>query len=181
MSTQIKNRSTAFVDYLFQRNQNDKGFAARMRRADNPATEWYSWDTLVNFNVNLTSVNERLPFQLIAAAVSRSSQQANGSLKFGQAIAGAFPDGNQNDQAKMRLRRLLACDNTEEVCRILRPLLSLIQSRGGKPLNYAALLEDLRWFSLPVKARWAQQFYGKPIDDNNSNNDNNGNDNKERS
>ena len=44
-----KNRSTAFVDYLCQRCPKDKGFAARLRRADNPATEYQCWDTLAAF------------------------------------------------------------------------------------------------------------------------------------
>ena len=161
-----KNRSTALDDYLCQRCPKDKGFAARLRRADNPATEYQCWDTLAAFEVNLESVHERLPFALIAAAVARSEQKSNGTLPLGQAIAHAFSDGHDSDQAKARLRRLLACDDTEEVCRILRPLLSLIRSRVSQPLDYAALLEDLRWFHRSgdrARARWAQQFYGKPV------------------
>ena len=169
MNTQSTNRSTAFVNYLFQRGQHDKGFAARMRRGDNPATEYQSWDTLAAFGVNLEYANERLPFALIAAAIARSNQKANGNMKIGQAIAHSFNDDNQSDQAKARLRRLLACEEGEEACRILRPLIGLIQSRVTQPLDNAALLEDLRWFdtgSTRVKARWAQQFYGKLADEN---------------
>ncbi|MGL5224232.1 MAG: type I-E CRISPR-associated protein Cse2/CasB [Aeromonas sp.] len=167
MSTQqqaSQSREVSFVTYLYQRCQQDKGFAARLRRADNPSTEYQSWDTLATFGVNLEWADERLPFALIAAAVARSDQMANGSVPLGQAIALAFSDGRESDQAKTRLRRLLACDDTEEVCRILRPLLTLIRSRVRQPMDYAALLVDLRWFhhsSDRAKARWAQQFYGK--------------------
>jgi CRISPR system Cascade subunit CasB len=164
MSTPSNHRGTAFVDYLFQRGQQDKGFAARLRRGDNPSTEYQCWETLAAFGVNLEHANERVPFALVAAAVLRSDQTTNGKLQIGQAIARSFDDGNQSDQAKTRLRRLLACEDSEEVCRILRPLLRLIQSRVTQPLDYAALLEDLHWFhadSTRIKARWAQQFYGK--------------------
>lgn len=169
MNTQSTNRRSAFVDYLFQRCQKDKGFAARMRRGDNPATEYQCWETLAAFGVNLEYANDRLPFALIAAAVARSDQTENGDLRIGQAIACAFKEGNQSEQAKARLRRLLACEDTEEVCRILRPLLRLIQSRITQPLDYAALLEDLCWFhksSSQKKARWAEQFYHNPAEKN---------------
>uniref|UniRef100_A0A3B0LU27 CRISPR-associated protein Cse2 n=1 Tax=Arsenophonus endosymbiont of Trialeurodes vaporariorum TaxID=235567 RepID=A0A3B0LU27_9GAMM len=93
----------------------------------------------------------------------------NGELKIGQAIACAFKEGNQSEQAKARLRLLLACEDTEETCRILRPLLSLIQSRVKQSLDYAALLEDLFWFhenASSKKARWVQQFYHNPDEKN---------------
>lgn len=164
MNNQPQKHSDSFVGYLFQRCAQDKGFAARLRRADNPATEFQSWDTLAAFGVNLEFAPERQPFALIAAAVARCQKPANGTLSLGKAIAQCFDDGNQSDQAKARLRRLLACDQIEELCRILRPLLSLIQSRVSQPLDYARLLSELRWFdrsAQQTKARWAQQFYGK--------------------
>jgi len=156
----------AFVGFLFQRCVQDKGFAARLRRADNPATEFQSWDTLVLFDVNLEYPAERMPFALVAAAVARCQQPGNGTLRLGNAIAHCYDEGNQSDQAKARLRRLLACDSVEEVCRILRPLLSLIHSRVPLALDYARLLNELRWFdrsAQQAKARWAQQFYSKPV------------------
>lgn len=164
MNNQQQTRSESFVGHLFQRCAQDKGFAARLRRADNPATEFQSWDTLAAFGVNLEVAAERQPYALIAAAVARCQKPANGTLSLGKAIAHCYDDGNQSDQAKARLRRLLACDQVEELCRILRPLLSLIQSRVAHPLDYAKLLSELRWFDCSAqqtKARWAQQFYGK--------------------
>ncbi len=166
MNQQPKERSAAFVGYLFDRCQKDKGFAARLRRADNPATEYQCWDTLAAFGVNLEFTAERQPFALIAAALARSKININGTSTLGQAIAGCYEEGNKSDQAKARLRRLLACDQTDELCRILRPLLSLIQNRAKNQLDYALLLSDVcRFFyaGQSVKARWAQQFYGKSV------------------
>ncbi|WP_299139128.1 type I-E CRISPR-associated protein Cse2/CasB [uncultured Vibrio sp.] len=153
---------SVFVNYLFAQCERKKGFAARLRRADNPATEYQSWEALAKFSVNLDIPSERLPHALIAAAVAKSRTSANGAVSLGQAIALAYNEGVNSNQANARLRRLLACHDVEETCRILRPLITLIQSRVRDPLDYTALLKDLVWFNRDpqrTKARWAQQFY----------------------
>ena len=161
-----RSKSLAFVDYIISRCQADNGLRAALKRADNPATEYQSWEVLAGFKINLEHENQRLPYATIAAAIARTKAEKNGAAKIGQAIARCYEDGNASDQAKAKLRRLLACDSVPEACRILRPLLSLIESRGSIVLDYASLLDDLLWFShddsqLRIKARWAQDFYGK--------------------
>ena len=159
-------KSLAFVDYIVNRCQADNGLRAALKRADNPATEYQSWEVLAGFHVNLEYENQRLPHASIAAAIARSKVEENGTAKIGQAIARCYEDGNASDQAKARLRRLLACDSVPEACRILRPLFSLIEAKGNIVLDYAGLLNDLLWFAhdesqIRIKARWAQDFYGK--------------------
>jgi len=159
-----RNKHLAFVDYIINRCQSSNGLRAALKRADNPNTEYQSWEVLAGFQINLEYENQRLPYATIAAAIARSKVEKNGTSKIGQAIARCYEDGN--DQAKAKLRRLLACDSVSEACRILRPLFSLIEAKGGVTLNYAQLLDDLSWFShedsqLRIKARWAQDFYGK--------------------
>ena len=165
---QVKNsKSQHFVDYIINRCQANNGLRAALKRADNPATEYQSWEVLAGFQVNLECENQRLPYATIAAAIARTEPDHNGNIKIGQAIARCYEEGNASDQAKAKLRRLLACDSVAEACRILRPIFSLIEARGGLVLDYARLLDDLLWFShddsqLRIKARWAQDFYGKP-------------------
>lgn len=159
-------KSLAFVDYIINRCQASNGLRAALKRADNPATEYQSWEVLVGFHINLEYENQRLPYATIAAAVARKNPANNGVAKIGQAIARCYEDGNTSDQAKAKLRRLLACETTAEACRILRPLFSLIEAKGNVALDYASLLDDLLWFSHEesqnrIKARWAQGFYGK--------------------
>lgn len=161
-----RGKPQAFVDYIISRCQADNGLRAALKRADNPATEYQSWEVLAGFKINLEYENQRLPYATIAAAVARTKVEKNGAAKIGSAIARCYEDGNASDQAKAKLRRLLACDSVSEACRILRPLFSLIEARGNMVLDYASLLDDLLWFShddsqLRIKARWAQDFYGK--------------------
>jgi CRISPR system Cascade subunit CasB len=156
-----------FVAGLIKHCQENKGLAARLRRADNPATEYQSWELLAAYGIDLEKDNERLPFAVVAAAIAKAKTDRNGSLSLGRAIASCYDDGNQSDQAKAKLRRVLACDEMEELCRILRPLLSLIDSRNSQPLDFTRLLKQLRRFGSSaqrIKAQWAQEFYGHRVD-----------------
>ena len=165
-------KEASFVAWLIARCQNDKGLAARLRRADNPATEYQCWETLAAWGVDLDREEERRPFATVAAAIARAKPAANGSLRLGRAIARCFDDGKESDQAKTRLRRLLACGDLLELCRVLRPILTLIESRVAQPLDYARLLKQMVDFGRAsdgghdtwlqrTKAKWAQDFYGQ--------------------
>jgi len=165
-----KNRSERFVESLIVRMQDDKAFAAKLRRADNSATEYQSWEILASFNINLEKPWERLPYALIAAALAKAKIEKNGESGLGQALAHCYDDdsqkGSDSDAAKIKLRRLLSCESIEELCQILRPTLSLILSKqkSSRDLNFASLLEDLLNFygetqRQRIKAKWAQNFY----------------------
>jgi CRISPR system Cascade subunit CasB len=162
-ATSPANREARFVHGVIEQCQRDKGLAARLRRANNPATEYQSWELLARYGIDLERDDERLPFASVAAAIAKAKIQSNGSLTLGRAVASCYPEGHQNDQAQARLRRLLACDEVAELCRVLRPVLTLIDSRVPQPLDYARLLGQLRRFAFAppsVKAQWAQEFYG---------------------
>jgi len=156
-----------FVTYVLEQCKTNKGLAADLRRADNRDTEYKSWETLVRFGVNLEKPWERLPFAFVAAAAAKEKAEQNGVADLGKALAGVYePD---SDQAKAKLRRLLACQSVEELCQVLRPLLQLIASRKKGQLDYVKLLKQVRafhWNPDSVKAQWAQNFYHKPKDPN---------------
>ena len=158
-------REQRFVSGVIQQCQQDKGLAARLRRADNPATEYQSWELLASYGIDLEHEQQRLPFVTVAAAIAKAKIERNGVLSLGRGIAACYEDGRDSTQAKARLRRLLACDDLPELCRILRPLFSLIESKAAPPLDYLRLLKQLQRFSFngqQVKAQWAQEFYGQP-------------------
>ena len=154
-----------FVSGLIDRYQKNKGDAAKLRRADNPATEYQCWELLAYYGVNLEKQWVRLPFICVAAAMAREQAlKANGTCTLGVALASCYEDKQGSDQAKVKLRRLLACDDTTELVRHLRPVLKLIQSRSKTTLDYIRLLKQLRQFARypqRIKAQWAQEFYGQ--------------------
>lgn len=157
-------RDQRFVQAILERCAKDRGVAARLRRADNPSTEYQSWEVLGSLGIDLERDYQRLPFVTVAASIAKSKATANGNLALGQAIVACYEDGRESSQAKTRLRRLLACDELSEVCRILRPILTLIDSKTGQPLDFVRLLRQLRNFpfhTLSIKAQWAQEFYSQ--------------------
>ena len=158
-----KSREHAFTEYVLGRMKNDNAFGAALRRADNPATEYQSWEYLTVW-CDLEKAWERRPFATIASAIAYAKPAADGSLGIGKAIVACYEDGNKSDSAKSKLRRLLACDSAEEACVILRPLLSLISSHGAH-VGYSKLLNELLYFGEKTKEKWAVDFYGRRWDD----------------
>lgn len=156
-----KSREQGFVEYVIARCAEDKGFAARMRRADNPATEYQSWEYLASFGVNLENEYERVPFLVIGAAIARAKVERNGSLSLGRAMVACYENGRESEPAKARLRRLLACSDVKEACRVIRPILALISSKIAQPVDYARILRQLRFFGERTRTSWAMEFYGQ--------------------
>ncbi len=182
MTSGINTRFVEFIiDLLDEKNRNNgkrkpgsSAASAALKRADNSKTEYQSWEYLaqaerVGVRINIENDFERLTYTTIASAMAKAKVEKNGSVRIGEAIARCYDitvdsKGQRefDSQAKMKLRRLLACDTTEEVCRVLRPLFSLIASKANVQLDYAALLKDLLYFhsdNKNVKSRWAQNFY----------------------
>ena len=98
-----------------------------MKRADNPDLEYQVWNILLGFNIDIEFAARRLPFCLIGAALCRRQPEKDGIFGLGASLRSCF--GDDEAQGSIRLRRLLACQTTEEACRILRPMLSLITRR----------------------------------------------------
>ncbi len=146
-----------FVQHVIERIQNDTGFRAALTRADNPATEYQSWEHLVRW-CDIDKSWERIPYTTIAAGIARAKPRIDGNLRIGTAIAGIYDKGSENEAAKGKLRRLLACTSNEEACKMLRSILPLIHSKGVK-LSYAQLLRDLLYFRDKVSREWAISFY----------------------
>lgn len=151
-------RGGGFIAAILPRLQSDSGFAAALRRADNPATEYQAWEYLVRYGCDIEKNQERLAFAAVAAAAARAKIDRDGSLDIGLSIARCFDNGKTSDSARAKIRRLLACADAEEACLIARPLLNLIASRGV-PIAYGKLLDDLLHFGEQVKLTWAQSFY----------------------
>lgn len=151
-----------FVQNVIKNCQNDSGFRANLKRADNSATEYFSWEILTRFGVDLEKEWERLAFCLIGSSLAKAKININGNIPLGKAIAQCTKGGSNANQGDARLRRLLACTSTQEACLVLRPILSLIVNNGIS-LDFSQLLQQLLWFTGEgrerVRTRWAMDFY----------------------
>lgn len=165
--TQIKkkiSRGTKFTEFVLGRIEKDNKFRAALCRADNPDTEYQSWEYLASW-CELDKDWSRLPFTVTAASLARRKQSTDGSLGIGKAISKCYTDeghdnGSEKDSAKAKLRRLIACKTVGEACAIVRPILKLTESRGVA-VDHARLLDDLLYFNEATVRRWAVDFYGK--------------------
>jgi CRISPR system Cascade subunit CasB len=142
-----------FIDYVLQRSKHDTGFSAKLRRADNPDTEYQSWEYLSRWCKDFNNDHKRTCYAVVAAGLARMKKSTDKPISLGTIV---FMCSSNSD---MRLRRLLACD-FNEICQWVHPILRLAESKGVCP-NFAQLLNDLLYFNDRIKKRWALDFYKK--------------------
>ena len=173
MQETSNNRATNFVNFILSNMEKNRGMRAHLRRADNPTSEDGAWEYLAPF-VDLHDQPKRRAFALIAAALAKSKYEEtheqntnptkaprqDGTHSLGKALSGIYKPDEQ-DPAKARLRRILSCQSLDELCDVLRPVLSLIANKSRYTISYSRLLNDLLWFeqSQRAKEQWAQDFF----------------------
>lgn len=172
---QKKDRYQEFITYVIQRCEKDKGYAAKLRKADNPNTAYQAWDILLNFGIDITKDYDMNAFSLVGATLSKNKITKNGNNNLGGALKSVLDTGISPEESSMaiRLRRVLACSTQEELCAVLRPILNLIFSKTKEqnPLCFAQLLKEVHYFGRDdeqtqrVKLKWASSFYNKTKED----------------
>lgn len=161
----MKNSELAnkFVTHVFQKihHEKDKGYSAHLRKADSETTQMQSWEILARW-VDLRKKNKVLALGVIGSAIAKSKQSTNGNLGLGEALAHC---SNNKQKTTMigRLRRILACNDSEELIRIIRSTINLINSKG-LGLDYVSLLTDILTFDFEkarekTLRRWANGFF----------------------
>ena len=156
---------SGFVAMTIRRTKDasDTGFQAVMRRADNPHQCSAAWEFLVPF-CDIANERQRLAFALVGAAIARAKPDRDGSASLGQAlrnICGA--DADAVERESRRLRRLIACDTTEELIPVLRPILNYVQGNGAV-VGYERLLRELLFWNEKTRIAWTRDFYRKSAD-----------------
>jgi CRISPR system Cascade subunit CasB len=115
MKTEEKkeSRGTAFIRHALERMSKDNAFGAALKRADNPATEYQSWEYLAAYRVDLEKPFERIPFAYMAAAVARAKPAHDGSLGLGRAISTKTTRPSENCvvflRANLRMKHAPSC------------------------------------------------------------------------
>lgn len=159
-----------FVAYVYDRKEKDHGFRARMRRALSPTQAAQVWGDLVPF-VDISKSGPRMFFTLLGASIALEKGTESGRDGLGRVLflcSGSAQKAGDSDDGPnaSRLRRLVACQSSESLCRNLKPLLTLIRSRCPGQLDYVRLLDELLSFEYDdekIKARWIKEFYA-PFD-----------------
>lgn len=163
-----KKLTDSFVDHIFDmvHARQDSGFAAKMKKADNEGTEAQSWELLARWT-DLENKRRTKCFALVGAAAARTRSPMNGELGLGRALWMSLEDKTEVDKssAAARLRRILACQDSQELVRVLRSTLRFLESKEIT-LDFSRLLEELLWFDNETshdrcRARWAMEFFGQ--------------------
>ena len=153
-----------FVAAVIARVKTDTAFRAVMSRADNPAFESAAWEYLIPY-CNIEKDFERIPFALVGAAIARIRPENDGKAGLGSAFRAICGKDEDREREALRFRRLIACDSSLELCRILRPVLQYLASKGAS-VSFTRLLNDLLFWGQRTKIRWTTQFYGRDIPGN---------------
>lgn len=155
-----------FVSYVRNRSKNDNGYSAKMRKALSESTEYQSWDILSSW-VDLENDRERKAYGLIGAFAARQVNE-DGKLDLGGALNRVFVSkGGQGEIIDSgeagKLRRVVSCQNSEELISCLRPMLSFLSSNGIE-LSLGRLLGEILYFDNPsvredICLRWTKSFF----------------------
>ena len=156
---------TSVVQSVFLRMKSDSAFRVALKRADNPATEYQSWEYLADYGVRLDNDWKRIPYATVFAAAAKSGMDSDGKYGLGQALCAAYDWDKKSEPARSKLRRIIACSDVLELCSVLRSVLQFIASKNVS-VCYQSLLDDLIYFGdgERVKSKWAQQFYGTNLE-----------------
>lgn len=165
---------TALIDNFLKRIKTDGAFRAAFKSADNADMEHRCWEYLALYGIDIENIKARRPYAAVLAAVARNKYiSADGKQGLGDALLAASGYDRESPAARMRLRRILACADMEELCSVLRPVLNYISGKGSD-ISYGRLLKEIIWFEKDaesIKARWAGQFFSAKKDEQEDNQD----------
>jgi CRISPR system Cascade subunit CasB len=155
-------RAARFVEAL-RRAQNDRGKMASLRRGLSPATVMDAWPVVATLGGQIGRPGESVHVD-IAAFFATHPQESN-ARNFGDTCrAIALADASDNtlpESHERRFRRLLACDQAEDLSAQLR---TWVRLAAGKAVgvNYPTLFDDLAWWNSSadrIRVRWARSFW----------------------
>lgn len=158
------NVETQFVNYL-QSIADDRGAMAALRRGlgKTPGSVSVMYPYVAPWSEKEAS-HER--FYLIASLFAAGPEHQENGHSFGSALRFLVEPGKEvrGSSIEKRFQALLGLDRDE----LFRPLSRFIVMLKSKavPLDYAALMKDLRWWDAPcqrgnksVQLRWAEDFW----------------------
>jgi len=136
-----------------RRLSNDRGAMADLRRALIPAQRHRAWPLLARCG----GIDEAR-FETVAGLFAHHPDETSA----GNLGTTCRQLSGQHSSFEGRFRRLLGCDR-DNICEHIRPVVFAAAAKGIR-INYEQLFIDLWYWSDKVKARWAMEYWGGPVD-----------------
>jgi len=144
-------QAVAFIEYL-KRYTGDRGALAHLRGALSAARRPNAWPLLGGFSGAIGHP----AFETVAGLWAADPEPHGSAGNLGTALAKLKAE---NSSFEGRFKRLLTCDETEIVERVV-PIVRAAQAKGIA-INYVRLLSDLlAWKNDKARVEWAQAFWG---------------------
>jgi len=155
MSTNQPDPKQTAADVLayLRRLRNDRGAMADLRCALSPTRRARAWPLLAR-----VGGIDRPIYETVAGLFAYHPDETH-SGNIGTTCRRLAGENNSFDG---RFRRLLSCER-EAIGERLRPVI-LAASAKGIPVNYQELFADLVYWGDNVKARWAREYWGAPVE-----------------
>jgi len=153
-----------------------RGEAAQLRRYWSSATRHDAWPILGRLGV-ICHKADQLTAALFAEHCRQDILHRRGAGGIGRAVrtlGGGRNTDPKFDSTERHFRRLLACDNLDELAGPLHRMVKRLQRHSGGPilLDYNRLLWDLRkWTSdsETIKTEWARDFWQPQLNETQEN------------
>jgi CRISPR type I-E-associated protein CasB/Cse2 len=168
-------RCEQFISYVQQRSKADKGYASRLRKALSETTESQSWELLASW-VDLDKDRDRKAFGMIGALATKVDSKGN--LSLGLALSASYKRRQKGkvdselikSSEASKLRRLIACQDSNELLECLRPVLQFLLHQDIN-IDLSRLLQEILYFDvdksrIDIEKRWARDFFGQTREDN---------------
>ena len=159
-----KEQEERFLKLVFD-NVGNRSFCAHLRHAENPTTALYAMEIFAGCGIGVEHEKYWLAYATVGASIVRQKLTKDGDLSLGEALRLCFDNNSGNAAAIARLKRIVGCDDSVELCKVLRSVLKLIESRNLKRyINYAGLLKQINTFDFNkdfVKLQIVSSFYKK--------------------
>jgi CRISPR system Cascade subunit CasB len=165
---EVRARASRLLDQLeLWSRQEERGILARLRRGLSDTTRQEAWSVLgPNFGRAAVgcSVYETVAGCFALHPVPAPSDRGN----FGETMrmvlaAKRREDARKDNETHARFRRLLACSDTEEICRHIRHVIRLAKS-CDESVDYRLLFRDLWYWGPETKTQWARSYWRQPDD-----------------
>ncbi|MCW5557277.1 MAG: type I-E CRISPR-associated protein Cse2/CasB [Verrucomicrobiae bacterium] len=158
----LNERAARFVEAL-RRTRNDRGKMASLRRGLSPSTVMDAWPIVAGLGGQIGQPGESVHVD-IAALFAIHPEESN-ARDFGETCRSiALADSSDKtlpESHERRFRRLLACDDSDDLTGQLRAWIRLAANKGVG-INYTRLFDDLTWWDSSadrIRVRWARSFW----------------------